>query len=233
RVRDVRQVDRHPGRGLFSTTDCTPGLRFADPYWVPIGYDNESPTLLRLHIGLWDRDTGWIAPVRDDQGRPIDYLIVEAGKIRGGAPLSPTYPLNVQVGPARLIGADYPAEVHPGEMITVTLYWEVETVPGEEWRVFVHVGDPEQPPLLQHDGPPALGDLPTSWWEPGDRFVDPHPLKIPTDFPPGTYALRAGLYRPDGLRAEVIGPGGERPPHRAVELGVLRVVGPSWVIISP
>ncbi|MFO3798022.1 MAG: hypothetical protein ACK8QZ_12220, partial [Anaerolineales bacterium] len=94
RVRDVRQVNRHPGRGLFSTTDCTPGFRFADPYWVPIGYGNESPTLLRLHIGLWDRESGWIAPVRDDQGRPIDYLIVEAGKIRGGARLSPAHPLN-------------------------------------------------------------------------------------------------------------------------------------------
>ncbi|WP_376792126.1 ArnT family glycosyltransferase [Thermoflexus sp.] len=233
RVRDVRQVDRHPGRGLFSTTDCTPGFRFIDPYWVPIGYGNESPTLLRLHIGLWDRDTGWIAPVRDGQGRPIDHLIVEAGKIRGGAQLSPTHPLNVRVGPVRLIGVDYPAEVLPGEAITVTLYWEVETAPGEEWRVFVHAGDLEQPPLLQHDGPPALGDLPSPWWEPGDRFADPHPLKIPTDFPPGIYPLRAGLYRPDGLRAEVIGPGGERPTHRAVELGRLRVIGPSWVIISP
>jgi len=233
RVRDVQQVDRHPGRGLFSTTDCQPGFRFMDPYWIPIGPRNEVPAILRLRIGMWDTETGWVAPVRDSQGRSIDYLILEAGKIRGRVWLSPTHPLDVRVGPARLIGVDRPAEVRPGETFTVTLYWEVEAPSGEDWRVFVHIGDPDRPPLLQHDGPAALGDFPAPWWEPGDRFTDPHPLKIPTDFPPGVYALRAGLYRPDGWRAEVVGPKGERPPHRAVELGVLRVVDPSWVIISP
>jgi hypothetical protein len=44
------------------------------------------------------------------------------------------------------------------------------------------------------------------------------------DLRPGLYGLRAGLYRPDGERAEVIMPDGERPPHRAVELGVIRVL---------
>lgn len=224
RVRDVRQVDRHPGRGLFSTTDCRPGFRFVDPYWVPIGFDNEAPAVLRLHVGLWDKETGWIAPVWDGEGRPIDYLILEAGKIRGAVPLSPTRSLDVRVGPARLIGVDAPAEVRPGEAITVTLYWEVVSKTEEDWRVFVHVGDSDRPPLLQHDGPPVLGEFSARWWEPGDQFADPHPLRIPADFPPGVYGLRAGLYRPDGQRAEVVGPAGERPPHRAVELGPLRVI---------
>ncbi len=232
RVRDVRQVDRHPGRGLFSTTDCRPGFRFVDPLWVPVGSGNEVPALLLSHVGLWEVDTGWRAPARDGQGRPKDYLILEAGKIRGTMALSPAQVLDARVGPARLIGVDRPMEVRPGETFTVTLYWEVEVVPTEDWRVFVHVGDPDRPPLLQHDGPAALGDLPAPWWEPGDRFADPHPLTVPSDFPPGVYALRAGLYRPDGLRAEVIGPEGERPPHRAVELGFLRVAAPSWVIMS-
>ncbi|MDW8064012.1 MAG: hypothetical protein RMK32_00080 [Anaerolineae bacterium] len=226
RVHDVRQVDRHPGRGLFSTTDCRPGFRFVDPYWVTVGFDNEVPAVLRLRIGMWDLDSGWIAPIRDGQGQPIDYLILEAGKIRGRTPLSPTQLIDARVGPARLIGVDRPMEVRPGETFTVTLYWEVEAAPVEDWRVFVHVGDPDRPPLLQHDGPPRQDDLPARWWEPGDRFADPHPLKIPPDFPPGVYTLRAGLYRPDGLRAEVTGPQGERPPHRAVELGILRVVSP-------
>ncbi len=233
RIRDVHQVDRHPSRGLFSTTDCRSGFRFVDPYWVPVGSGNEVPAVLRLRVGVWDLDTGWIAPARDGQGRPIDYLILEAGKIQGRASLSPTYPLDVHVGPARLIGVDRPLEVRPGETFTVTLYWEVEAMPKEEWRVFVHVGDPNRPPVFQHDGPPALGELPARWWEPGDQFADPHPLKVPPDLPPGIYTLWTGLYRPDGLRAEVVGPNGERPAHRAVELGVLRVGTPSWVIIAP
>jgi len=232
RVRDVQQVDRHPGRGLFSTTDCRPGLRFVDPYEVPVGLDNTAPSVLRLHIGMWEADSGWIAPARDGQGRPVDYLILEAGKIRGEAVLSPTHPLDARVGPLRLIGVDAPAEARPGETVTVTLYWEVAAATGEDWRVFVHGGDPDRPPLLQHDGPPALGELPAPWWEPGDRFADPHPIRIPPDLPAGVYALRAGLYRPDGLRAEVVGPQGERPPHRAVELGVLRVVPSPWGIMA-
>lgn len=224
RVRDVRQVDRHPGRGLFSTTDCRPGFRFADPYRVPVGLQNEVPTVIRIHAGLYNAKTGWIAPARDGHGQPIPYVILEAGKLRGTIPLSPVEPLDVRVGPARLIGVDRPVEVHAGETITVTLYWEVEAASGEDWRVFVHLGDPDRPPRAQHDGPPALGELPSGWWEPGDRFADPHPLRIPMDLPPGLYGLRVGLYRPDGERAEVIESSGARPPHRAVELGAIRVL---------
>ncbi len=224
RVQDVGQVDRHPGRGLFSTTDCQPGRRWVDPYAVPIGVGNTPPSVLRLHIGLWDVDSGWVAPVRDGQGKRIDYLILEAGKIRGAPAHRPLYPLDVRVGPARLLGVDRPEEARPGETITVTLHWQVETTTHEDWRVFVHVGEPDRPPLLQHDGLPALGDFPAQWWEPGDQFEDPHPIRIPSDFPMGIYALWAGLYRPDGIRAEVIGPEGEQPPYRAVELGILRVL---------
>lgn len=220
---EIPQIDRHPYRGLFSTTDCPPGFRFADPYEIPVGRRSAAPTVVRLQIGLWDRATGWIAPIRDGQGRPVDHLIVEAGKVRGRAPSAPAFPLDWRVGPARLIGVEIPDAVHPGDRITVTLYWEVEAATAEEWRVFVHLGDPEQPPRLQHDGPPAQGDLPSRWWEPGDRFADPHPLAVPEGFPPGTYALWAGLYRPDGERAAVTGPQGERPPWRAAFLGFLRV----------
>jgi hypothetical protein len=223
-VQDVRQVDRHPGRGLFSTTDCRPGFRFADPYWVPIGTGNTPPAVIRLHVGLYEADTGWIAPARDGRGRPVEHVILEAGKLQGTSVLSPAVPLNVRVGPARLIGVDRPAEVRRGEVVTVTLYWQVEAVPSTEWRVFLHLGDPDQPPRAQHDGPPARGELPSTWWEPGDRFADPHPLPIPMDLPPGLYGLRAGLYQPGGERAEVIMPDGERPPHRAVELGEIRVL---------
>ncbi len=224
RVQDVEQVDRHPGRGLFATTDCYPGRRWVDHYAVPVGLSNTLPSILRLHIGWWDPDSGWVAPVRDGQGQRIDYLILEAGKIRGAPARPPAHPLDVRVGPARLLGVDRPGEARPGETITVTLYWQVETATGEDWRVFVHVGEPDRPPLLQHDGLPALGDFPARWWEPGDLFTDSHPIPIPPGFPPGVYALRVGLYRPDGMRAEVIGPRGERPPQRAVELGVLRVL---------
>jgi len=220
---EIPQIDRHPYRGLFSTTDCPPGFRFADPYEIPVGRRSAAPTVVRLQIGLWDRATGWIAPIRDGHGRPVDHLIVEAGKVRGRAPSAPAFSLDWRVGPARLIGVEIPEAVHPGDRITVTLYWEVEAATAEEWRIFVHLGDPEQPPRLQHDGPPAQGDLPSRWWEPGDRFADPHPLAVPEGFPPGTYALWAGLYRPDGERAPVAGPHGERPPWRAAFLGFLRV----------
>jgi len=84
--------------------------------------------------------------------------------------------------------------VAPGEVVTLTLYWEAREAPLADYQVFVHlVGDVPEP-VAQGDGPPLLGDYPTTMWAPGEIVADPHLVAFPADLPPGQYRLLVGMY---------------------------------------
>jgi hypothetical protein len=106
-----------------------------------------------------------------------------------------------------LLASEVAGQVRAGEVLTVVTVWEVLSPTDADWRVFVHLGDPDRPPLAQSDGPPAAGNFPARWWEPGDTFVDRREIRLPQDLPPGRYPVTAGLYTPGGIRADVAGSG--------------------------
>jgi Predicted membrane protein len=84
-----------------------------------------------------------------------------------------------------------------GGVLPVTLYWEVETQPSEDFSVFLHVcQDCDQPPAAGDDGPPLGGGVPTSIWKPGHPVHDERTVVLPRDLAPGSYQLLVGLYRP-------------------------------------
>jgi hypothetical protein len=87
------------------------------------------------------------------------------------------------------------AELSPGDILQLTLFWQTNAALGERYKVFVHVyADPVQPPLAQQDGEPGGGLLITSQWVPGQRYADNHGVALPADLPPGRYTLAIGLY---------------------------------------
>ena len=102
---------------------------------------------------------------------------------------------------AQLIGRD----VRPaaGEnALDVTLYWFALRDTASNYKVFVHLLDPQGQVVSQHDGDPVGGFSPTSRWRAGEIIADTHRIPLPPDLPPGAYGLKAGMY-------EFAGRGGE------------------------
>jgi len=96
----------------------------------------------------------------------------------------------------RLVGFSLPARtVTPGRAIPLTLYWEAQSVPDENYVVFVHIVDGAGRLVAQQDGEPCAGRCPTAAWTAGTVVVDEHePIPLPQGIPPGEYRLLVGMY---------------------------------------
>ncbi|MFQ6100311.1 MAG: Stk1 family PASTA domain-containing Ser/Thr kinase [Anaerolineae bacterium] len=82
----------------------------------------------------------------------------------------------------------------PGDVIMLVLRWRALRPIEANYRVFVHLQDPEGP----YSTPVAYGDadpvIPTTKWTPGREIVDPHQVTIPAGQPARKYQLRVGMY---------------------------------------
>jgi len=105
-----------------------------------------------------------------------------------------------------------------GQTLTLTLYWHALADMEEDYTVFVHLLDEDGTLLGQGDGPPLHNDYPTSFWLPGDRLSDPHPVSV-ARAPSGRVYLLVGWYRlADGMRLPAYNVSGERLPGDAIRL---------------
>ena len=87
--------------------------------------------------------------------------------------------------------------------------------------------------VAQHDGTPAGGFVPTSWWLPRDMITDTHTISL-SKLPAGRYWMLVGMYNAaDGQRMEVLNPatglshasvpkGGAEDAQRAIAPGQQR-----------
>ncbi|HOT91258.1 MAG TPA: hypothetical protein PLJ78_05640 [Anaerolineae bacterium] len=126
----------------------------------------------------------------------------------------PVEPAEAMLGNAvRLVGYTLtPAQtVRSGETLTVTLYWQSIAPVDADLSVFTHLVDAEDALVIQHDGPPLLGNAPTSTWRAGMVIPDPHPIIIGADVAPAVYNLIVGMYHwPSGERLPALNAVGER-----------------------
>ena len=114
----------------------------------------------------------------------------------------------------------------PGQNLEVVLVWESLTDMTSDITVFVHLVDAEGNMVAQHDGPPLLGELPTSAWSSGNIVPDPHIIMLPDDLPPGIYQLWVGMYHwPSLERLPVVDANGKRNISHCIELVNLTVQG--------
>jgi hypothetical protein len=84
----------------------------------------------------------------------------------------------------------------PGQDLQVTLTWQAEATPDQNYTVFVQLLDGADQVRAQHDGQPGDGMLITTTWAPGEYVRDKHRLSLPPDLPAGNYRLIAGMYLP-------------------------------------
>jgi 4-amino-4-deoxy-L-arabinose transferase-like glycosyltransferase len=105
---------------------------------------------------------------------------------------SPAFPL-VFGGRFALLGAELQVDsVQPGSQLRLLTYWEVLNADPTPVVAFVH---------LTSDGTDIWGQVDwLSVWadglQPGDRFVQVHPVPVKLETPPGTYHAMLGLYTP-------------------------------------
>jgi hypothetical protein len=106
-----------------------------------------------------------------------------------------------QDGLYRVTGQD-PIEVHRGQDLRVSLYWEALDSPGTERTVSVRIVDQAGALAAIHDGLPAAGRKPTSWWQEGWEVRDAHYMTISSSAALGDAHLDVLIY--DTLTKTVI-----------------------------
>jgi len=118
-----------------------------------------------------------------------NYQLALVARHGGGAPPPPLARLTNGIN---LIGSA--VEKMPEHHTRVTLYWWAAAPPTESFTVFTHILDATGRFIAGHDSFPANGQLPTHTWQRGWVYADAHDIALPSDLPPGRYAVVAGMY---------------------------------------
>ncbi len=151
------------------------------------GYDPEG------FVGRWL--AGCCEVVRDEfVGRfRVQWVDTPTGSLAARQPLAVDFEHGLRLTGYRFVNA----EARAGEVLRLTLFWETRTPLAAGFTVFVHFVAPDGFYLAGADGVPRSGDRPTFTWATGETIVDPRPIPLPADLPPGEYFVEVGWYAPD------------------------------------
>lgn len=128
-------------------------------------------------------------------------------------------------GLIRLEGYDLaaPAQIAPGDTLTLTLYWRSLAPIEASYKVFNQSFYGDGVMVAQQDGYPVCGSRPTWRWDPGELIADVHFLTIRADAPDGLYPLFTGLYLEESLSRLRVLDGAGNPIDDRVQLTAIRV----------
>jgi len=87
-------------------------------------------------------------------------------------------------------------EVHPGDVVPFSLFWQARQPLTENDSVFVRLADRGDAFTWQEDGQPVNGLFPTGQWPVGVEVWDGREIAVPIEAPPGRYRLEVGWYDP-------------------------------------
>jgi 4-amino-4-deoxy-L-arabinose transferase-like glycosyltransferase len=151
-------------------------------------------------------------PLTADPWRDIFSFEVEARKRHYEPPLFRTRQ-DVRFGSVlRLRGYRLERKnVHPGESVNFTVYWQALGAPAQIYAVFNHLRDHDALAIWQGDSWPQAGLYTTDHWQKNEVVAETYTIVIPVDLPAGDYALYTGVYDPaTGTRLAATDNRGER-----------------------
>ncbi len=218
----VANVNGVPANGTRPTTTWLPGEIIRDQWIIPLPPNLTAPALLRIDAELFWPETNVPLKVKNVAGEDIPNALEF---IRLKPPTWPTYqgsnPLNIIFGEViTLLG--YNLTSSETGYYDLTLYWQAQAAPTENYATFVHVLNAEGQLVAQSDVPPGGGQYPTDFWQPGDTLLSHHHLDLSGDVPSGMYTLLAGMYRyHDFVRLSPVSPLGEIYVNDAVPISVV------------
>ena len=219
----MAQRDLFHGPGVYPTSQWSRHTQFADRYVLTLPPTAYAPASARLAVGLYNRDTGERLPASSG-GDSATFGNISVQPHPGSLP----NPQQLRFAEGiTLAGYELDRrQAVPGETVTLTLHWQAEAAPSQNYKVFVHLVGQNDVRVAQHDSDPQQGDAPTGSWQPGQTIVDTHPLLITADAPPGAYRIVVGLYHPDsGQRLSLLQNGPAWVQANSVTLAGLRVAG--------
>ncbi len=102
----------------------------------------------------------------------------------------------------------------------LTLFWRSEQRMETDYKVFVHLFDPDSSlPVVQDDAMPMRWSYPTTLWSPGEMVTDTISLSL-AGVKAGEYGLAVGVYDPSSAeRLPVVGEDGRSVPDGRLMLG--------------
>jgi len=136
------------------------------------------------------------------------------------------WPAHVDLADAVLfLGADRtPAVAHPGQTVTITLYWQARRPLTQNYRSYVKIMERTGGRAVAQSDHEHPGGIPTSRWLTAFYIRDVHTLTLPADLSPQAYRVVVGLYPPGGpplRRTDQSGPDAE-----FIVAGTLPTIGP-------
>jgi hypothetical protein len=111
----------------------------------------------------------------------------------------------------------------PGNTLDIRLIWHALGRQNRNWTVFIHLVDSNEQIVAQDDAQPQAGAFPMKQWVAGDWIEDHHALALPTGVPPGSYALRVGLFDPHTRRRAAVFDQKGKLVGDYVDLGQIRI----------
>ncbi len=221
----IGQRDTMPGGGLSPTGGWRPGELRVEEYGVQIPATAYTPNRGHWAVGLYDAyapdqprlaitaATG--AAIRD---RAVRFGAAAIAVAPGSVPnaVDAAFADNVT-----LAGYTFNRRLlHPGDVLTVTLYWRTRGPVQGDYTTFVHLLDRDRRMFGGHDERPAP---PTTDWTPGAVVAITYAFTVPPETPPGAYQIELGLYtRPDFDRLTLLTDAGAVGADRLL-IGPLRV----------
>jgi hypothetical protein len=115
--------------------------------------------------------------------------------------------------PIELLGGHIEVDsAHPGDLVSVSLYWRTDQAVQEDVLTFIQILGRDKEAITGVDCYPGRGNFPPSLWQPDVIYRDRYRLSLPPDAQvPTVAALYAGLYDEDHRRLPMIHPPDDTP----------------------
>ncbi|HEY3291815.1 MAG TPA: hypothetical protein VGK87_16905, partial [Anaerolineae bacterium] len=81
-----------------------------------------------------------------------------------------------------------------GDVVPLRLQWRADVKPASRYKVFVHIGAADAPPVAQNDAEPLAGFHPTDSWNAGEVVVDRRAVWLKPGVATGRYGVYIGVY---------------------------------------
>lgn len=220
----IGHEDAYHGAGTYPSDMWQAGEVLADPYRIRISEAAMTPTRVRVEVGLRDRTTRQPVVVTGKSGERYDGSVyVDEMRLGAHEPIAdPQIALDYRIGEAIVLaGYERPQIAPDGQSIIFRLHWRAVSTPAGDYTVFAHLVDSQGRLIGQRDNPPFDGDYPTSWWRPGETFVEERrirPLHSPSE---DAARILVGLYTPlDVTRLPVRDANGSPVPNDSISLEI-------------